>query len=162
MMDISESESTVVPDSIMDSVKKTLTSVEDVRKHMLEFLSLSDPEVLAEMPPLQRAHSLLLFAKATSALFTSKFPSLFLTAFDVYVFGILFQCCWFECLILIFLFLIMFFPVRLRCSGVHPDEHPVITELVGFSVALFWSLFREFGFMGTLFVYSVLWVFSNG
>lgn len=84
-----ERESTVVPESVMEAVKKTSQNVNDVQTHLLQFLSLSDPEVLAEMPPLQRAQSLLLLAKATTTLFT----------------------------------------LRLRCSGVHPDDHPVKTEL---------------------------------
>ncbi|KAF3446188.1 hypothetical protein FNV43_RR11367 [Rhamnella rubrinervis] len=82
-------ESPVVPDSVMDSINRTLINVEEVRAHLPEFLSLFDPEVLAEMPPLQRAQSLLLLAKVTSTLFA----------------------------------------LRLRCSGVHPDEHPVKSEL---------------------------------
>ncbi|KAF3446186.1 hypothetical protein FNV43_RR11365 [Rhamnella rubrinervis] len=90
-------ESPVVPDSVMDSINRTLINVEEVRAHLPEFLSLFDPEVLAEMPPLQRAQSLLLLAKVTSTLFA----------------------------------------VRLRCSGVHPDEHPVKSELVGLLMLCF-------------------------
>ncbi|KAF5748115.1 nuclear nucleic acid-binding protein C1D-like [Tripterygium wilfordii] len=82
-------ESTVVPESIMDSATRTLANVEQVKAHLPEFLSLLDPQVLAELPPLERAQSLLLLAKATTALFT----------------------------------------LRLRGSGVHPDGHPVKTEL---------------------------------
>ncbi|XP_021275441.1 nuclear nucleic acid-binding protein C1D [Herrania umbratica] len=84
-----EGGSSVIPDSVMDSVKTTLANVEDVRTHLLQFLSLSDPDVLAEMPPLQRAQALLSLAKATTTLFT----------------------------------------LRLRCSGVHPDDHPIKSEL---------------------------------
>ncbi|KAE8056260.1 hypothetical protein FH972_013047 [Carpinus fangiana] len=82
-------ESTVVPDSVMESVNRTLAGVEEMEAHLLQFLSLSDPDVLSEMPPLQRAQALLLLARATSTLFT----------------------------------------LRLRCTGVHPDEHPVKSEL---------------------------------
>ncbi|XP_059460432.1 uncharacterized protein LOC132189682 [Corylus avellana] len=82
-------ESTVVPDSVMESVNRTLAGVEEMEAHLLQFLSLSDPDVLSEMPPLQRAQALLLLARVTSTLFT----------------------------------------LRLRCTGVHPDEHPVKSEL---------------------------------
>ncbi|KAF3970387.1 hypothetical protein CMV_005916 [Castanea mollissima] len=82
-------ESSVIPDSVMDSVNRTLANVEDVQTHLLNFLSLYDPLVLSQMPPLQRAQTLLTLAKATTTLFT----------------------------------------LRLRCTGVHPDDHPVKSEL---------------------------------
>ncbi|KAK9210824.1 hypothetical protein WN943_000197 [Citrus x changshan-huyou] len=82
-------ESKVIPDSVMDSLKKSLYNVEQVKAHLLKLISLSDPDVLAEMPPLERAQSLFLVAKATTTLYT----------------------------------------LRLRCSGVHPDDHPVKSEL---------------------------------
>ncbi|OMO61570.1 Sas10/Utp3/C1D [Corchorus capsularis] len=81
--------SSVIPENVLDSVKTTLLNVENVKTHLLEFLSLSDPDVLAQMPPLQRAQALFLLAKATTTLFT----------------------------------------LRLRCSGVHPDDHPIKSEL---------------------------------
>uniref|UniRef100_A0A2N9HD88 Nuclear nucleic acid-binding protein C1D n=1 Tax=Fagus sylvatica TaxID=28930 RepID=A0A2N9HD88_FAGSY len=80
----------VVPDSVMESVNKTVSNVEEVGTHLTHFVSLSDPDVLSQMPPLQRAQTLLLLARATSTLFT----------------------------------------LRLRCTGVHPDDHPVKSELV--------------------------------
>ncbi|XP_075638518.1 uncharacterized protein LOC142610289 [Castanea sativa] len=82
-------ESSVIPDSVMDSVNRTLANVEDVQTHLLNFLSLYDPHVLSQMPPLQRAQTLLTLAKATTTLYT----------------------------------------LRLRCTGVHPDDHPVKSEL---------------------------------
>jgi exosome complex protein LRP1 len=63
-------ESTVVPDSVMESVNRTLAGVVEMEAHLLHFLSLSDPDVLSEMPPLQRAQAMLLLARATSTLFT--------------------------------------------------------------------------------------------
>ncbi|KAF2313031.1 hypothetical protein GH714_008817 [Hevea brasiliensis] len=87
-MDERES-SSLVPESVMDSAKTTLADLERGQTHLLQFLSLSDPDVLAETPPLQRAQSLFLLAKATTILFS----------------------------------------LRLRCSGIDPDEHPVKTEL---------------------------------
>ncbi|KAB1204705.1 Nuclear nucleic acid-binding protein C1D [Morella rubra] len=82
-------DSSVVPDSVMDSVDGTLTNVQEVESHLLRFLSLSDPEVLSQMPPLQRAQALLVLARTTTILFA----------------------------------------LRLRCTGVHPDDHPVKSEL---------------------------------
>ncbi|GAB4854649.1 hypothetical protein Ancab_023231 [Ancistrocladus abbreviatus] len=79
----------VVPVGVMEAVKRTLANVEELKTNFDEFLSLSDPKVLAELPPLQRAQSLLLLAKAVSTLFT----------------------------------------VRLRCTGVQPDDHPIKGEL---------------------------------
>lgn len=62
--------SSIVPDSVMESVKRTLSHVEEVGLHFHQFLSLSDPDLLAESPPLERAQSLLLLARATTTLFT--------------------------------------------------------------------------------------------
>lgn len=77
-----------VPRAAMDSLRETLASMEDVSANLGQFLSMSDPEVLAELPPLHRARAFLLLAKSVSTLFS----------------------------------------VRLRCSGIHPDNHPVSKE----------------------------------
>lgn len=74
--------SSIIPDSVMESVKKTLGDVEELRPHLLQFLSLADADVLAEMPPLERAHSLLMFSKATTLLFACK-SSFSFTQFSV-------------------------------------------------------------------------------
>jgi exosome complex protein LRP1 len=44
-----------------------------VETHLLEFLSLANPDVLDEMPPLQRAQSLFMLAKATSTIFACMY-----------------------------------------------------------------------------------------
>ena len=99
-------ESSVIPDSVMDSVNRTLANVEDVQTHLLNFLSLYDPHVLSQMPPLQRAQTLLTLAKATTTLFTCAPtpplpPSLFLFFFFFFLFvnslkGLIFGFCfWF-------------------------------------------------------------------
>lgn len=93
-MEGGKGQSTVVPVSVMESVNRTLANVTEMEADLLQFLSLSDPDVLSEMPPLQRAQAMLLLARATSALFT----------------------------------------LRLRCTGVNPDEHPVKSELERLSV----------------------------
>ncbi|KAF4373180.1 uncharacterized protein LOC115699576 [Cannabis sativa] len=71
-MEVDGRESSAVPYSVTDSVNTSLVHLQDVQTHFLHFLSLSDPDVLAQMPPLQRAHSLLLLAKATTTLFALK------------------------------------------------------------------------------------------
>lgn len=81
--------SSVIPESVMNSVKTTAVNVENLKTHLLQFLSLSDPDVLAQMPPLQRAQAFLSLAKATTTVFA----------------------------------------LRLKCSGVHPDDHPIKSEL---------------------------------
>ncbi|KAG6608310.1 Nuclear nucleic acid-binding protein C1D, partial [Cucurbita argyrosperma subsp. sororia] len=83
-------ESAVVPEKVMDSVKMTLDNVEQVQTHLISFLSIAGPDVLAQMRPLQRAQSMLLLSRATTTLFALK----------------------------------------LRCSGVHPDDHPIKSELI--------------------------------
>lgn len=94
-------ESSVIPDSVMDSVNRTLANVEDVQTHLLNFLSLYDPHVLSQMPPLQRAQTLLTLAKATTTLFTCTPtapppPSLSLFLFVNLLKGLIFGfCIWF-------------------------------------------------------------------
>ncbi|XP_061365270.1 uncharacterized protein LOC133308641 [Gastrolobium bilobum] len=89
MVKASENKSGAVPEPVMDAVHSTLSNLHELRTHFDEFLSLSDPQVLSQMPPLQRAHSLFILARITSTLLTLK----------------------------------------LRCSGVHPDDHPVKSEI---------------------------------
>nr|ACU19282.1 unknown [Glycine max] len=83
------SESGAVPEPVMDSVNTTLSNLQQLRTHFNEFLSLSDPQTLSQMPPLHRAHSLFILAKVTSTLLA----------------------------------------LNLRCTGVHPDDHPIKSEL---------------------------------
>ncbi|KAA8525579.1 hypothetical protein F0562_007434 [Nyssa sinensis] len=56
----------------MEAVNRTSNNIEEFRTHFLEFLPLCDAEVIGELPPLQRAQSLLLLAKATTTLFTLR------------------------------------------------------------------------------------------
>lgn len=104
-MDVDGTKSAAVPESVMDSVKRTLVNVEEVRTQCLDFLSLSDPEVLAELPPLQRAESLLLLAKATTTLFAGKNPSSLLKQIP---FSFDFEYCFSLCIKLIFISLFDF------------------------------------------------------
>ncbi|KAK9100177.1 hypothetical protein Scep_023607 [Stephania cephalantha] len=84
-----EEENSVIPESVIEAAKRTSSHVEELRTHFTDFLTMADAELLAEMPPLERAQSLFALAKAVSTLVT----------------------------------------LRLRCHGVHPDEHPINTEL---------------------------------
>jgi exosome complex protein LRP1 len=72
-MESSSSNSDVVPESAMEAVERTLANVKQVETHLLEFLSLANPDVLDEMPPLQRAQSLFMLAKATSTIFACMY-----------------------------------------------------------------------------------------
>lgn len=86
----SSSSSKIIPEKVMEGLRKTLANIDELKPKFDEFISLvSDPEVLSQLPPLERAQSLLLFAKLTSVLLS----------------------------------------VRLRCSGVYPDHHPIKGEL---------------------------------
>ncbi|KAL9313223.1 hypothetical protein ACSQ67_018675 [Phaseolus vulgaris] len=83
------SESGAVPEAVMDAANTTLSNLQLLRTHFNDFLSLSDPQFLSQMPPLQRAHALFILAKITSTLLA----------------------------------------LNLRCTGVHPDDHPIKSEL---------------------------------
>lgn len=72
-----QSDSKIVPEPVMDSVNRTLVGLDELRNNFLHFLTLCEPEVLEEMPPIDRAQSLLLLARATSTIVTCK-PSRFL------------------------------------------------------------------------------------
>ncbi|CAJ1973633.1 unnamed protein product [Sphenostylis stenocarpa] len=83
------SESSAVPEPVVDAANTTLSNLQQLRTHFNDFLSLSDPQTLSQMPPLQRAHTLFILTKITSTLLA----------------------------------------LNLRCSGVHPDDHPIKSEL---------------------------------
>ena len=63
----------MVPESAMETVTRTLANVKDMQTHLKDFLSISNPEVVAQLPPLQRAQAHLLLAKATTTLFACTF-----------------------------------------------------------------------------------------
>ncbi|XP_050219830.1 uncharacterized protein LOC126670202 [Mercurialis annua] len=65
-------ETSHVPEAVLDSANTTLANLELLEIQLLPFLSLSDPEILADVSPLERAHSLFLFAKATTLLFALR------------------------------------------------------------------------------------------
>ncbi|ONK68930.1 uncharacterized protein A4U43_C05F17510 [Asparagus officinalis] len=78
-----------VPESVLDSMKETLACVDDLETNLLNFLSAAEPDVLAALPPLERARAYLVLSQSASALLA----------------------------------------VKLRCSGLRPDDHPIKTEI---------------------------------
>ncbi|XP_057425432.1 uncharacterized protein LOC130718822 [Lotus japonicus] len=72
MVKASEIDGVTVPEATIESLNRTLHSVEQLEAQLPEFLSLSDPELLEQMPLLHRAHSLFSLAKLTSTLFSLK------------------------------------------------------------------------------------------
>jgi exosome complex protein LRP1 len=72
-MESSSSSSGGVPESTIEAVERTVANLKLVETHLLEFLSLANPDVLDEMPPLQRAQSLFMLAKATSTIFACMY-----------------------------------------------------------------------------------------
>ncbi|XP_050364822.1 uncharacterized protein LOC126783402 [Argentina anserina] len=72
-MEESSSSRGIIPEPVMDSVKSSLGHLEQVGAELPQFLALcSDPDVLAQMPPIDRAHSLLLLSNLTTTLFTLR------------------------------------------------------------------------------------------
>ncbi|KAH0461599.1 hypothetical protein IEQ34_009174 [Dendrobium chrysotoxum] len=92
----SEIGDTVIPVAVLESLRESLSCVDELKGNIERFLLLAEPDVLAELTPLQRARAFLVMATSASALFS----------------------------------------VRLRCSGIRTDEHPIRTELVSFAVLL--------------------------
>ncbi|KAJ0989837.1 hypothetical protein J5N97_008193 [Dioscorea zingiberensis] len=58
----------LVPEAAVEALHRTLAAVDDLSADLNEFLTLAEPEVLAELHPLQRARAFLLLAKSASAL----------------------------------------------------------------------------------------------
>ncbi|CAO2815964.1 unnamed protein product [Amaranthus hypochondriacus] len=86
----SNSSSNIVPEKVLEGVRTILANIDELKSNFDEFISLaSDSEIISQLPPLERAQSLLLLAKLTSVLLS----------------------------------------VRLRCTGIHLDHHPIKGEL---------------------------------
>ncbi|RDX81313.1 Nuclear nucleic acid-binding protein C1D, partial [Mucuna pruriens] len=114
------SESGAVPEPVMDAVNTTLSNLQQLRTHFHDFLSLFDPQFLSQMSPLQRAHSLFIRAKITSTLLECN-PKNASFLSSLFQFRVSFH--------LTLPFCFSFSPVNLRCGGVHPDDHPIKSEL---------------------------------
>ncbi|KAK6137126.1 hypothetical protein DH2020_029135 [Rehmannia glutinosa] len=62
----------VIPESIVEAVKRTSSNIDEVKANLEEFLSYCTNETLSRMEPLERAQALLLIAKATTILFALR------------------------------------------------------------------------------------------
>ncbi|KAL5698988.1 hypothetical protein ACHQM5_029955 [Ranunculus cassubicifolius] len=67
-----ENQTPIVPNSVTEAANKSLGITEEISVQMQQFLSLSDPEVLSQLSPLQRAQSLFLLAKASTVLIAAR------------------------------------------------------------------------------------------
>ncbi|PIA45880.1 hypothetical protein AQUCO_01600257v1 [Aquilegia coerulea] len=67
-------ESSLIPESVIEAANKSSTNAEDLNVELQNLLSIisQQPDVLSQMPPLQRAQSLLLLARASSVLVTLR------------------------------------------------------------------------------------------
>ncbi|KAG0472032.1 hypothetical protein HPP92_016578 [Vanilla planifolia] len=62
----------VVPEDILGSIGENLTLVEEIRVNLDRLLALTEADVLAELPPLERARSFLVLATTATALFSVR------------------------------------------------------------------------------------------
>lgn len=68
----STSNTTVVPNSITEALKRTCNNIDEVKANLEEFLSNCDAETLSKMEPLDRAQALCLIAQASTTLFALR------------------------------------------------------------------------------------------
>jgi len=66
----SEIDGVEVPEAMIETLNRTLGSLQQLETELPQFLSLSDPDLLAQLPLLERAHSLFSLAKLASTLFS--------------------------------------------------------------------------------------------
>ncbi|PKA57608.1 hypothetical protein AXF42_Ash018583 [Apostasia shenzhenica] len=62
----------VLPGAVLDSVTETLQCVDELKKSLESFLELAEPEVLAELPPLQQARAFFVLATSAAVLFSAR------------------------------------------------------------------------------------------
>lgn len=67
---MTDDSSSVVPSDIIESLEAINTNCEEVESNLREVLAACDPDVLAELSPLDRAYTFLTLAKAVATLFT--------------------------------------------------------------------------------------------
>lgn len=85
----SNSSSNIVPEKVLEGVRTILANIDELKSNFDEFISLaSDSEIISQLPPLERAQSLLLLAKLTSVLLSGIFfsPLKFLLFLLIYLF----------------------------------------------------------------------------
>lgn len=71
-METGSSSSKVIPESVMEAVKRTSSNIDEVQANLDELLSYCDAETLSALEPLERARTLLLIAKTTTTLFALR------------------------------------------------------------------------------------------
>jgi len=110
--------------SVVSAAEDTLAAAESVGDHLSQLLAAAeDPDAVAELPPLLRARAFLAVAQAATSLLAGTVGTSLSRCVRLAVF--------FNFLIKgIFLWI---FAVRLRCSGIDPDEHPIRKEFVSSS-----------------------------
>jgi len=111
--------------SVVSAAEDTLAAAESVGDHLSQLLAeaAKDPDAVAELPPLLRACAFLAVAQAATSLLAGTVGTSLSRCVRLAVF--------FNFLIKgIFL---RIFAVRLRCSGIDPDEHPIRKEFVSSS-----------------------------
>ncbi|KAL7122308.1 hypothetical protein ACP275_01G037800 [Erythranthe tilingii] len=64
--------SEVIPERVMEAVKRTCSNIDEVEANLEEFLSYCNNETLSKMEPLERAQALVLIAKSTTILFALR------------------------------------------------------------------------------------------
>ncbi|XP_073025962.1 uncharacterized protein [Primulina eburnea] len=62
----------VIPESVMEAVRRTSRNIEEVEANLEEFLSYCDKETLSDLEPLERANVFLMIAKANTTLFALR------------------------------------------------------------------------------------------
>jgi len=62
--------SSAIPAVIIESLEVINTNCEEAESNLREVLAACDPDVLAELSPIDRAHTFLILAKAVATLFT--------------------------------------------------------------------------------------------
>lgn len=65
----SGSSSKVIPESVIEAVKRTSNNIDEVKANLEELLPYCDTETLSRMQPLERAQALFLISKTTTTLF---------------------------------------------------------------------------------------------
>jgi len=65
--------SSAVPADMVESLEAINTNCEEVESNLREVLAACDPDVLAELSPIDRAYTSLILAKAVVTLFTCMY-----------------------------------------------------------------------------------------
>lgn len=80
----------VIPESVMEAVKRTSSNIDEVKANLEEFLCYCNNENLSRMEPLERAQALFLIAKANTTLFARMYLSFCACLFTMFLVCLLF------------------------------------------------------------------------